>query len=85
MSYEWHDILGNLGVAFIVGTYILLQMERMSSAGFTYSTLNALGAFFVIVSLMHNFNLSGIIVQSFWMGISVIGIIRQWKLRHLPP
>ena len=85
MSYEWHDILGNLGVSFIVGTYILLQMERMSGVSFTYSILNALGALFVIISLLHNFNLSGIIVQSFWMGISVIGIIRQWKLKHLPP
>ena len=85
MSYEWHDILGNLGVSFIVGTYILLQMERMSSAGFTYSVLNALGAFFVIISLLHNFNLSGIIVQSFWAGISVLGILRQWRLRYQPP
>ena len=85
MSYEWHDILGNLGVTFIVGTYILLQMERMSSAGFTYSILNALGASFVIISLTYNFNLSGIIVQSFWAGISVIGIIRQLWLRYQPP
>ncbi len=85
MSYEWHDILGNLGVSFIVGTYILLQMERMSSAGFTYSILNALGAFFVIISLLHNFNLSGIIVQSFWAGISVLGILRQWRLKYRAP
>ena len=85
MSYAWHDILGNLGVSFIVGTYILLQMERMSSAGFTYSILNAVGACFVIISLTYNFNLSGIIVQSFWAGISVIGIIRQLWLRYQSP
>ena len=85
MSYEWHDILGNLGVSFIVGTYILLQLERMSGASFAYSILNALGASFVIISLLHNFNLSGIIVQSFWAGISVIGIIRQLWLRYQSP
>ncbi len=85
MSYEWHDILGNLGVTFIVGTYILLQMERMRGESLTYSILNALGASFVIISLTYNFNLSGIIVQSFWAGISVIGIIRQLWLRYQSP
>ena len=85
MSYEWHDILGNLGVFFIIGTYILLQLERMDSTSYTYSILNALGAFFVVVSLMYNYNLSGIIVESFWAGISVIGFIRQWRLRHQGP
>ena len=84
MSYEWHDILGNLGVSFIVGTCILLQMERMNGASFIYSGLNALGALFVVISLLHNFNLSGIIIQSFWMWISIIGLIRQWWLRHQP-
>ena len=85
MSYEWHDILGNLGVFFIIGTYILLQLERMDSASYTYSILNALGAFFVVISLMYNYNLSGIIVEGFWAGISVIGLIRQWRLRHQAP
>ena len=82
MSYEWHDIVGNLGVSFIIGTYILLQMERMDSESYVYSILNALGAFFVIISLTYDFNLSGVIVECFWVGISVIGIIRQWRLRH---
>ena len=84
MSYEWHDIVGNVGVSFIIGTYILLQLERMSSESYLYSILNALGAFFVIISLIYNFNLSGIIVESFWVGISLVGLIRQWRLRHGP-
>ncbi len=84
MSYEWHDIVGNVGVSFIIGTYILLQLERMSSESYLYSILNALGAFFVIISLTYNFNLSGIIVESFWVGISLVGLIRQWRLRHRP-
>ncbi|MCY4420582.1 MAG: hypothetical protein OXC42_04940 [Gammaproteobacteria bacterium] len=84
MSYEWHDIVGNIGVSFIIGTYILLQLERMDSESYLYSILNALGAFFVIISLTYDFNLSGIIVESFWVGISLVGLIRQWRLRHRP-
>ena len=81
MSYEWHDILGNLGVAFIIGTYLLLQLDRMQSTSFTYSILNALGAFFIIISLMYDFNLSLFIIEVFWIGASLIGIARQLQAK----
>ncbi len=82
MDYQWHDVIGNIGVALIIITYLLLQLGRMDSASYTYSILNALGAFFVIISLMYDFNMSGFIVEVFWAGISVFGIIRQWRVRH---
>ncbi len=81
MSYEWHDILGNLGVSFIIGTYLLLQLGRMQSTSFIYSILNALGAFFIIISLMYDFNLSLFIIEVFWVGASLIGIARQLQAR----
>ena len=82
MNYQWHDIVGNTGIALIIITYLLLQLGRMDSASYTYSILNALGAFFVIVSLMYEFNMSVFIIEVFWVGISVFGIIRQWRARH---
>ena len=82
MNYQWYDIVGNFGVALIIITYLLLQWGRMESSSYTYSILNALGAFFVIVSLMYEFNMSAFIVEVFWVGISVFGIIRQWRVRH---
>ena len=82
MNYQWYDIVGNFGVALIIITYLLLQWGRMDSSSYTYSILNALGAFFVIVSLMYDFNMSAFIVEVFWVGISVFGIIRQWRARH---
>ena len=81
MSYEWHDILGNLGVSFIIGTYLLLQLGRMQSTSFNYSILNALGAFLIIISLMYDFNLSLFIIEVFWVGASLIGIARQLQAR----
>lgn len=77
MSFQWYDILGSVGVALIIITYLLLQIERLSSAGVLYSTLNALGAFFVIISLMYEFNMSAFIVEVFWVLISVFGIVRS--------
>ena len=78
MSIQWHDILGGIGVALIIVTYFLLQLERLSSKGLIYSILNALGAFFVIISLMYEFNLPAFIVEAFWVLISVFGIIKYF-------
>ncbi len=81
MIYQWHDILGNIGVALIIITYFLLQLERLPSTSLSYSVLNALGAFFVIVSLMYEFNMSAFIVEAFWVLISLFGIFRYIRSR----
>ena len=81
MNYQWHDILGNIGVALIIITYLLLQMERIESSSYKYSALNALGALLVIISLMYEFNMSAFIMEGFWVLISLLGIIRQWRFR----
>ena len=30
-GYEFHDLLGNLGVFFILATYLLLQLEKIEA------------------------------------------------------
>ena len=82
MDYQWHDFIGNIGVAFIIITYLLVQLGRMGSASYSYSILNALGAFFVIISLMYEFNMSVFIIDVVWIGVSVFGIIRQWRVKR---
>lgn len=74
MSYAWYDILGTLGVAVIIITYVLLQAERLRSDNLYYSLLNAIGASLIIVSLCFNFNFPAFIVEFFWLLISLFGI-----------
>ena len=78
---NWYNWLGHLGVALIIGTYLLLQMGRMSSKGILYSALNALGAALIIVSLIYDFNLSALIIEIFWIGISLVEIYRYFRNR----
>jgi multidrug transporter EmrE-like cation transporter len=75
-SYSWHDFVGNVGVAFIVGTYFLLQVERMRSGSVAYSLLNAVGAILILVSLVFDFNLSSMVIEIFWLGISAFGVLK---------
>ena len=71
---NWYDIIGTLGVAVIVVTYVLLQIERVRSDQLIYSLLNAIGASFILVSLYFDFNLPSVVVESFWLLISLFGI-----------
>ena len=44
MTYVWYDILGTLGVAVIIMTYVLLQLGKVRSEQLVYSVLNAVQA-----------------------------------------
>ena len=74
MSYAWYDILGTLGVAVIILTYVLLQLGRIRSEQIGYSLLNAAGASLILVSLYCSFNFPSFVVEFFWLLISLFGI-----------
>lgn len=76
MNFAWYDIIGTIGVATIIATYILLQTERIRSEGLAYSALNAVGASLIVLSLCFNFNFAAFVVEFFWILISLYGIFR---------
>lgn len=81
MDISWHDILGIVGVALIVGSYLLLQLDRMESRAPIYSVLNAVGAALILMSLLVDFNLSAFVIESFWIVISLVGLYRSLRSR----
>jgi hypothetical protein len=78
---NWYDIIGTLGVAVIILTYVLLQLERVRSTQLIYSLLNAIGASLILVSLYFDFNLPSVVVEAFWLVISLFGI-GKWMSRR---
>jgi hypothetical protein len=76
---ELHNLLGMLGVVCILGTYLLLQLDRISQAGVLYSSMNAAGAGLILVSLSVDFNLPAVVIESAWLAISVLGIYRTTR------
>lgn len=74
MTFAWYDILGTLGTAIIIVTYVLLQLERVKSDQLVYSSLNTAGATLILVSLFFNFNFPAFVVEFFWLLISLFGI-----------
>jgi hypothetical protein len=82
MDYQWHDFVGTAGAILILGTYLLLHMNRLDSKRLAYSLLNALGAALIIVSLCYDFNFSAMMVEVFWLAISLVGIARHDRGRR---
>lgn len=83
MSYGPLDLVGNIGVVVLMLTYLMLQLNRLSSDGLAYSVLNAVGASLIVVSLLYNFNLSALLMEVFWVLISFVGIYRYFRLKAL--
>jgi len=82
-DYQLHDVIGVLGVTMIVSVYLLLQLGRLSSQSLLYSVLNGLGAALVLFSLYFEFNLSAVVIELFWLGISVLGVILALRRRAI--
>ncbi len=76
MTIEWYDYVGTTGVVLILVAYFLLQTERLSSTTLLYSLLNLIGAAFIAISLLFDFNLSAFIIELFWIAISIYGIMK---------
>ena len=83
MSYSIYDFLGNVGVFFIIFSYLLLQLNKLESNDPKYSVMNFFGAALVIVSLIENFNMSALVIEVFWVGISIFGIVKYLYKKKL--
>ncbi|MEN8148070.1 MAG: hypothetical protein ABFR02_10700 [Campylobacterota bacterium] len=77
----FEDIIGTLGVAVIVITYFLLQVERMRSDDLLYSLLNIIGSVMILFSILKNWNFASFLIEIFWILISLIGVYKFVKRR----
>ena len=76
------DIIGLSGVALLIVTYALLQLDRIDPKGFWYSFNNLIVAILVTVSLIYSPNLASVVIEVFWFIISLYGLI-MWNKRKV--
>jgi uncharacterized protein (DUF983 family) len=75
-SYAWYDLVGNIGVALVLAAYLGLTLGRFAGDRPPYLLLNLVGSVLLLVSLVFAFNLSAVLIQVFWIVISLIGLGR---------
>lgn len=76
------DVIGLIGVALLVTTYAMLQIDRIDPKGFWYSFNNMIVAILVSVSLYYTWNTASVVIEVFWFLISVYGIVMYNKRQH---
>ncbi len=80
---EWAATSAGLaGTGCVVGAYLALQLGWLAAQSWRYNLLNLFGAIGIALSLLVHFNLASMIIQLFWMGASLVGIVRLIKTRR---
>jgi len=77
------DIIGVSGVVIVLITYLMLQLEKIDSKGFWYSFLNAVGSVLILYSLIYNWNLASVVIEFFWIAISLFGLWKWYKSKKI--
>ena len=76
------DAVGSAGALVVVAAYFATQMRMMNSDDLAFPVVNLVGSVLIVYSLLQNFNLASMLIESFWIAISVIGIIQHFRLRR---
>ena len=72
-----YQAIGVAGFILYMLAYFLLQIGKFDGSGSQYTLMNLSAACFVLISLMHNFNLASMLIQVSWIVISFIGLVRM--------
>ncbi|XOB63312.1 CBU_0592 family membrane protein [Campylobacterota bacterium DY0563] len=73
------QLIGFLGMVFVVVAYFLLQTEKKKITSWTYQVLNLIGAILLLISLFVHFNLGSFIIEIFWIIITILGMYKNLK------
>lgn len=82
LALHWSDLFGIFGVLLYVGSYFALQAGLIGGRGYLYPALNATAAGSVLLSLVHNFNMSSAMIQVTFIAISIFGMMRFYIVTH---
>ena len=73
------NIIGMLGTAAVVGTYFMLQLNKIDSKSLAYNLWNLIGAILLLLSLLVHFNLASFVIELFWIAASIVGLVMYFK------
>lgn len=71
------DIIGIVGTLLVVGSYFLMQLDKLNPKSIRFNLINLFGAIFLLISLLVHFNLASFIIELFWIAASLIGIYKH--------
>lgn len=72
------DVLGWVGVAAVLGAYILVSIRRLAGDSVLYQVLNLVGGVFLMVNSYYYRAMPSVFVNLIWAGIAILAMVRVW-------
>jgi hypothetical protein len=73
------NIIGMLGTTAVVGTYFMLQLNKIDAKSLAYNLWNLVGAILLLLSLLVHFNLASFVIELFWVAASIVGLVMYFR------
>ena len=80
-ALAWTDAVGSVGVLILVAAYFATQIRVRNSEDLLFPIANLIGATLIMFSLFYSFNLPPVLIEGFWIIISLIGVIQHFRLK----
>lgn len=71
------NIIGIVGVSMVVFAYFMTQIQKWIATELRYLLCNLFGSILIVFSLVFHWNLSSFVIETFWILISIYGLVKQ--------
>ena len=75
------NIIGISGTALLIGSYYMLQKGSVKGDDWSYLWANLIAAIMIFYSLFWFWNWASVLIEIFWIGITLYGMMRKLKNR----
>ena len=77
MRLPIYDIAGFVGAAIVVVVYFAMQQRWLDALDWRFPAVNLVGALLILVSLWFEWNFPSVVIEVFWVLISLMGLVRS--------
>jgi hypothetical protein len=81
---HFYDAIGFAGAAAIVAAYFANQQRWLRSEDWRYPLANLVGAALILVSLVFEWNFPSVVIEIFWIAISLYGTAKALRESRSP-
>ncbi|HEV8032459.1 MAG TPA: hypothetical protein VGP42_15720 [Stellaceae bacterium] len=78
MGIPVYNVIGFAGAAVIVVAYFANQQRWLRSDDWRYPLANFVGSGLILVSLFFQWNFPSVVIEIFWITISLYGVAKSW-------
>ena len=78
---ELYNIAGFAGALILVVAYFANQQRWLRSEDWRYPFANLVGAGLILLSLFFEWNFPSVVIELFWITISLWGLVTCWRER----